>query len=145
MINRNSIISPQGYRYHLSIFESMDEYLNFSSNPQWVGDDEGIIFILLYNGQFYIVGADGEDTTESDNWLKDLGYPVTTLHTLEFSAVNGSVDKSVFVGEEDDTVTVTVTPDEGYTFTSWDDESTDNPRTFTVGEDDEEYVATCSA
>lgn len=67
--------------------------------------------------------------------------PVT--RTLTFSANNGTVYPVSYTGPEGSTVIVTVTPNDGYVFQKWNDNLTNNPRTFTVGSSNQSFTANC--
>lgn len=73
---RDSIPSPQGYRYFLIVFGSIEELTNFSL-PSWF-DTLTMGYIALYSD--YIVAIDGPDTTE--DWVPEIGYPVIEIPTI---------------------------------------------------------------
>ena len=63
------------------------------------------------------------------------------IYTITANATNGTVIGAGTYQENED-VTLTVTPNDGYRFIKWSDENTDNPRTITVTED-ATYEAIC--
>jgi len=84
-----------------------------------------------------------EDATYTASFEVVPTHTITTDVTPEES---GAVALSPEGGEyyEGSQVTLTATPAEGYQFTKWDDDETENPRTITVTED-ATYTATFAA
>ena len=67
----------------------------------------------------------------------------TPTYTLSASVTNGKVSATLngsavtlpFTANEGDTIVVSVTPNDGYTFEGWNDGNTDNPRSITMNAD----------
>lgn len=69
---RNSIPSPQSYRYFIIVFDSVEELEDFEL-PGWF-DTNKMGYIAIYDGVIY--GIDGPDTTD---WLPEIGYPAADI------------------------------------------------------------------
>lgn len=72
---RNSIPSPQSYRYFIIVFDSVEELEDFEL-PGWF-DTNKMGYIAIYDGVIY--GIDGPDTTD---WLPEIGYPAAEIPTF---------------------------------------------------------------
>lgn len=93
---RNSVVSPQGYRYYIVIFESEEELYDFTL-PEWF-DYESMGIIFLYEDE--MLGKDGPD---SSDWVPDIGYPSVDIppvfieHLKVLYPYNGTVTHLAFV------------------------------------------------
>lgn len=97
MVWRDSIVSPQGFRYYIAIFDSEEELYEFTL-PEWF-DYESMGIIFLYDDIMW--GNDGPDTTEG--WVPEIGYPEADIppvfieHLKVLYPYNGTVTHLAFV------------------------------------------------
>lgn len=127
---RNSVTSPNGYKYFLQIFHSSSDFTSYVNPPWFDSSRMGNIFLMYVNGVLTVVGTSGPETLTS--WIKNLGYPVVTgpvsTHTLTFSCseygtisgtANGVAITSPAVVSDGAQIVLTASPNPGYTAINW--------------------------
>lgn len=72
---RNSVASPQGYRYFIQIYNTIEE-IAYHDVPYWFDSTKmGEIFLYPVDGTLKVFDYYGPDTTVNAGWVYDLGYP----------------------------------------------------------------------
>lgn len=128
---------------------------NMLDLPAWIEPNTTLELVIYPDTHYrFNTWSDGDEHNPREITVtEEVTYSATCIpeqYTIDVSVENGTVAATVagepiqfpYTADYGTEVVATVTPLSTYTFSNWDDGSTDNPRTFTLY-DDSRYTAYC--